>query len=121
MKISTGTYFDNEIVIICDQVCSKAWGITDRPCLYLDGENGDKDPDNYVYYADGELPDAPADPGTIEGTCRKPKTPEGIHNKWCVRQCERSIMIESGERFELKDFSQRRFNIKHTYTPEGKS
>ncbi len=72
----------------CDAKCDKAWGINSRPKKKLS-----KDPDDYVFKADKDLPTAPEDPGTYEGGHGKPRTPEDRLNKWCFRECERSVTV----------------------------
>lgn len=112
LKASGGTYFGQPIIIVCDCRCEKAWGISNRPQLQLSDDENDS-----AYLADGELGEAPTHPGTWEGGEVKPLTPEGPHNKWCARECERSVMIDPGEIFELPDFSQRYYNYApHTRT-----
>ncbi|KVP75326.1 hypothetical protein WJ93_07880 [Burkholderia ubonensis] len=67
------------------------------------------DPDDVAYKADGELGEAPADPGTYEGGDAKPANPAGM-NRWCSRECERSSIFEFGQEVKLRDFSQRSYN-----------
>ena len=100
------TYFGQKCRAICDLKCEKAWGVASRPKITLSD-----DPDDYASLADGELGEAPADPGTYEGGHGKPHHPRS-HNKWCVRECERSIVVKPGEAVSLPDFSQRRFNLR---------
>lgn len=127
-------YFGQPAKINCDENCHKAWGNENRPRIYpeisterifgFDGSSiypGTYDDvdvefneDHYALLADHELPDAPSDPGTYEGNDAKPKKPEEYGNKWCVRECERCNISHPGESslpLELKDFSQRRYNI----------
>jgi hypothetical protein len=56
--------------------------------------------DDFAWLADGELGDAPADPGTYEGLAMegKPATVTGPDdlNRWCVRECERMSVSEPG-------------------------
>jgi len=97
-------------IMICDGKCNKAWGISDRPRVYLRGE--DVDPDDIAYLADDEVGEAPEISATSEGGHRKPTHPDDRHNKWCFRQCER---CERSYTFEetifLRDFSKRHYNI----------
>lgn len=79
-------YFGRRETVSCDGRCEKAWGINSRPRVQLSD-----DPDDYVFVGDGELGDAPDDPGTSEGFHKKPNRPT-THNKWCVRECERSTL-----------------------------
>lgn len=83
------TFFDEKLVLACDGRCDKAWGINTRPRHQLSD-----DPDDYEFLADGELGEAPADPGTYEGNHAKPAPSDGPYrqNKWCARECERSVM-----------------------------
>lgn len=81
------TYFSKQVQVACDELCSKAWGINSRPSVQLSDDD-----DDYEFLADGELPQAPADPGTYEGGFGKPVSVDYFPNKWCVRECERCIM-----------------------------
>lgn len=103
------TYFGQRARVVCDRQCSKAWGVCSRPQLQLS-----EDEDDFAYLADGELGEAPADPGTYEGGIGKPLTPDAFPTKWCVRECERCAMSEPGqyeEELALPDFSVRCYNI----------
>lgn len=119
-------YFGKPCVLACDAQCHKAWGINNRPRVYMhdptltvypndehhyppdmDEYNGD----DYAYLADGELGDAPIDPGTTEGFQPKPTEPEERLNKWCARECERSDIADTLDDIELDDLSIRLYNI----------
>lgn len=95
--------------VACDGVCSKAWGIDLRPSVQTgDGVTFD----GVAWLADGELGEAPADPGTREGDQGKPTrvTDPAVMNRWCVRQCERCVGTPYGAPdapLTLRDFSQR--------------
>lgn len=93
-------YFGRQAVLACDARCDKAWGINARPRVQLSD-----DPNDYAFRADHELGTAPVDPGTYEGGHAKPASPERRLNKWCARECERSI-LES-----LPNFSAPRPNL----------
>lgn len=106
-------FFGAPLVLFCDEKCNKAWGICCRPKNQLS-----EDDDDYEYLADGELEDAPEDPGSYEGGHGKPCCDEDKLNKWCCRECERSEMIEVSKvnddtDFEalLTDYSKRLSNI----------
>ena len=103
-------YFGRSVVTACDARCDKAWGIADRPRVQLDPH----DEDDYEYLSDGELGEAPDDPGTYEGGHGKPscydEPLEHRLNKWCVRACERSVIRPRGVPIDLPDFSTRRSN-----------
>lgn len=91
----------------CDAQCGKAWGINHRPKEILgDGS----DPDDCAYLADGELGDAPVDPGTYEGGHAKPVLPDERLNRWCFRECERSACAETLEGIVLPDLGRRLYN-----------
>ncbi len=92
-------YFGKPCILACDRQCHKAWGNTNRPKLLLDPD----DPDDYAFLPDGDLLEAPTDPGTYEGGHAKPT--DGELNKWCARECERSVIVEVGESIELPGFS----------------
>ena len=110
------TYFGEKTKVNCDRKCGKAWGIQNRPKEQLSD-----DPDDYAFLADGELGEAPGDPGTYEGGHYKPSSPDEFPNKWCVRECERCSISAPGEfarPLEIKDFSVRDYNqpLKHPST-----
>jgi len=103
------TYFGEPARVACDELCSKAWGINSRPKVQLSD-----DEDDYAFLADGELPEAPADPGTYEGGQGKPSSAQYFPNKWCVRECERCRMTppeHPNDPLILLDFSKRVYNI----------
>jgi hypothetical protein len=107
------TWFGRQCLLSCDGNCRKAWGINNRPRINLSAD----DPDDYAYLSDGELGDAPDFPGTYEGVemAGKPITDGCRLNKWCARECERSVIIEDVECKDvserLPDLSVRIFNI----------
>lgn len=112
MKLRTDcTFFGKPVTVACDGNCGKAWGIVVRPCVQLSA-----DEDDDAMLADDELGDAPSDPGTYEGSDGKPLSLDFAHNKWCLRQCERSVIVDRGDPFVLPDFS-RRLNKIATPTP----
>lgn len=104
MPKATVTYFGQRVIVSCDGKCNKAWGIQNRPRIYLKGE--DVDGDDYVSLADDELGEAPADPGTYEGDQAKPPSALYFPNKWCVRECERCYMDGRGS-----DHTKRVYNL----------
>jgi hypothetical protein len=106
--------FGQPAVAYCDARCDKAWGINGRPRVDL-SEN----PDDYAYLTDDELGTAPADPGTYEGGDGKPRRRPLAHNKWCVRECERSDLRRPGEPADLSDFSRRVFNMPHLHSADA--
>jgi hypothetical protein len=107
------TYFGKKVAVACDGNCAKAWGINSRPRVQLS-----VNPDDYEFKSDGELGDAPVDPGTYEGGVAKPEPndPDKL-NKWCVRECERcnwygELEQEKRQRTVVfRDFSRRVRNI----------
>jgi hypothetical protein len=99
------TFFANRLILACDANCNKAWGINNRPKISLSD-----DVDDVAYLADEELLDAPDDPGTYEGECAKPIDIMELLNKWCARECERSVLVKIGEKIILPDYSKRVYN-----------
>jgi hypothetical protein len=90
------------------ETAQKAWGIQCRPKVQLSEED-----DDYEWLADDELGNAPLDPETYEGGHGKPDNNqvESI-NKWCARQCERSIVWDRADAPPvLPDFSKRIKNM----------
>jgi hypothetical protein len=100
-------YCGTPVVLACDGLCRKAWGINTRPEVRLSDE-----PDDTAYLADGELGDAPDDPGTYEGRDAKPRdhSDPARQNRWCARECERSVLVEVGP-VRLPDLSIRWPNL----------
>ena len=86
------TYGGQPMKVACDRRCDKAWGINNRPRVQLSESE-----DDYAFFADGELGEAPSDPGTYEGGHAKPESPDEFPNKWCVRECERCASSEPGK------------------------
>ncbi len=84
----------------CDYRCDKAWGVSQRPRVQIN----EADLDDFAFLSDDELGVAPVNPGTYEGGHGKPRN--GVHNKWCYRECERSYLAPS----EKPDFSRRVYN-----------
>lgn len=78
------------VVLACDGLCDKAWGIADRPRV------DDVDLDSPML-PDDQLGTAPTDLGTYEGGDTKPvgDAPDR-QNRWCARSCERSRMLQHG-------------------------
>lgn len=104
-------WFGKNAVLCCDGKCNKAWGMNNRPKNQLSDNE-----DDYEYLADHELDDAPVDPGTYECDHAKP-TVVGLGlrarlNKWCARECERSVIAVGDEAIKLPDLSKRYPNIK---------
>ncbi len=94
-------FCDQLVDVACDRRCDKAWGINGRPQRQLS-----EDPDDYVFLSDNELGTAPFPSTTAESADMKPSATShlGPLNKWCVRECERSVMVDAGEPIELPDF-----------------
>lgn len=97
-------FLGQKAVVACDRKCEKAFGVNRRPRIQLSEEA-----DNYAFLADDAVGLAPQDPGTYEGGEGKPYSPER-HNKWCVRECERSVTVKAGEPIVLPNFSEQLFN-----------
>jgi hypothetical protein len=88
-------------ILVCDGRCDKAWGYDQRPHIKVSDED-------IEYLADDELGTAPPDPGTVQGDDSKPQNENEYHNAWCERYCERSIMVQEKEAFQIRDWSIRR-------------
>ncbi len=104
MHTRTISWAGRQMVLACDGLCGKAWGITSRPKVQLSDDH-----DDVAFLADCELQEAPTDPGTYEGGCSKPRGPAAM-NKWCARVCERSDIDETVDKIALPDFSKRLLN-----------
>ncbi len=108
------TYFGQKVTVKCDGECNKSWGRNTRPRKQLSN-----DPDDYMYYSNLELGEAPTNPGTIEGDDCKPLFKWEFPNKWCVRECERCVFLGiptliHDEKYDEKqhDWNDRWFNFK---------
>ena len=102
-------YAGQPMKVVCDRNCAKAWGIQCRPEVQLSD-----DPDDYAFLADGELGEAPIEPGTYEGGEAKPLSPYEFPNKWCVRECERcakSLPREQNEPLKALQYDGRVYNM----------
>lgn len=105
--LSQIVYCGQNVLVGCDGKCNKAWGTSVREKVILDPENED----DYRYLTDSELGDAPENPGTTEGASCKPLATETKHNKWCVRECERSQIENNLEDLVLYDFDKEYYNV----------
>lgn len=105
-------YCGEPVVLACDGQCNKAWGINSRPTHLLSNRD-----DDWEYLADGELAEAPADPGTYESGHAKPIAPSERLNRWCCRECERSDFATYLDDVNLKDFSKRVPNRRDLHPP----
>lgn len=131
-------YFGAVATVMCDGKCNKAWGVHSRPfvCFGINGEtiltrtydpvskttqiNGDMigtpiETGDFALLADAELGEAPADPGTYECDQAKPKNVESAKdmNRWCYRECERSILrsTETKEPLPFANPNRRHYQI----------
>jgi hypothetical protein len=116
MIIKGITFAGKPVVVGCDAKCNKAWGRNSRPQKHFD------EADDFAYLPDGDLGEAPIDPGTYEGGHAKPTSLKQAPNKWCVRECERCAMTnvipkQMGE-LKLPDFSKPVYNIPNKHTNE---
>lgn len=131
------TYFGKQVIVACDEKCHYAFGRI-RPRTYLDINqqknkeilfglrgtsiypnekkypDGTYDVDNYALLTDREAGFAPYDNGNYEGDDAKPLDLREMGNKWCVRECERCIVVPLHQANEIKyllpDFNKRRYN-----------
>lgn len=94
---------------LCDMRCDKAWGVNGR--RHFEGVSRvlSDDEDDVVYLADGETGIAPLDTGVYEAGQGKPSVPDH-HTKWCLRECERSAVVDVGERLACFDLSKPLYN-----------
>jgi hypothetical protein len=98
-------YRGQKVTLACDGRCDKAFGINQRPT------NPDNLDDEIEYLADDEVGIAPKFSRALEGGQDKPQSHSAAHNKWCARQCERSVLVDPGEEITLPDFSKRQNDI----------
>jgi len=103
--ISNVTIYGYKQTAICDGVCEKAWGISNRPKIQLSDN-----PDDYMFLGDDDIVEyAPNYPRTFEGGVGKPL--DRNHNKWCYRECERCNLFKDGDKPYPKDLSKGIYNI----------
>src|SRR3989304_8316919 len=98
-------FFGQKVILACDLNCNKAWGISERPRVQKSDNH-----DDFEWLADHELGFAPEISPITEGGHNKPNPSDEtgtIHNKWCARECERSVLLKPGEPIVLPDFSER--------------
>jgi len=100
-------YCGRLMTLACDGRCHKAWGNNNRPQVSC-GE----DVDDFEFLSDNETELAPADPGTSEGADSKPREESEQLNKWCARECERSVLVPLGAPISLPNFKERISNRK---------
>lgn len=108
-------FFGRPVTLACDGRCDKAWGINGRPRTALSA-----DPDDHVFIGDSELGTAPPPGETVglsEGGHMKPSATaldaadSDQLNKWCTRECERSVLTKPGEAVVLPNMARPRPNI----------
>lgn len=96
-------FFGKECSLCCDGKCVKAWGVNSRPRI--------KENDKEYFVSDEEFTCAPEDSGTYEGSCGKPLVDISVDmNKWCARECERSVIVDRDidlKDIKLSDFTHR--------------
>lgn len=110
MLEKTIQWFRGPSLLKCDGRCDKAFGINGRPQRALSDEV-----DDYVSLSDAEVGEAPPPGKTVivsEGGYMKPSAtplddPKQM-NKWCARECERSIVTTTDE--PIPDMSNPRPN-----------
>ena len=112
MIVKEITCFGKRSLIACDGKCNKAWGMNGhRPRIQFDPD----DPDDFAYYSDDFLGEAPEHSDVWECCDTKPSCSEDRLNKWCARECERSVIVENKDNsvisIELPDFSSLHYNI----------
>lgn len=100
------TAYGRKVHFGCDGNCGKAWGINARPKVQF----AEDDEDDVAWLADGEIGEAPIDPGTYEGRDAKPTSADARLNKWCLRECERAESSEGGPLVHVRRFDRRRYN-----------
>ena len=106
------TYYGAPAKVGCDEKCNKAWGINNRPRVYLDIS------ETQIFGLEGTsiYPDIEDDINVdnYENDDAKPTCKSEMGNRWCVRECERCQMSEYGkhnEPLKIKDFNQRFYNM----------
>ena len=107
-----------EIVLACDGRCDLAWGMERRRRRMLSAG----DPDDFVYLGDGH-PDVGSPPPPRELGCEggdfKPSAVQLTDgsdkmNRWCARQCERSVGIEPRLPNLVSPVRNKPMNVRHS-------
>lgn len=112
-------------VVACDAKCHKAWGMNQRLQFHRDNTGAYRkmsneeiedraicpDENDTMYLPDADMDEAPVEPGTWEGEDTKPVDPEDRLNKWCTRECERSVLVDRGHPITLPNFDHPVFNM----------
>jgi hypothetical protein len=90
-------YFNQQLRAVCDENCSKAWGWNTRP------KSTDKI--KVAILSDEQLAmnEAPQDPGTSEGGEKKPVLVAQAPTKWCIRECERCILVDPSNKWTIRE------------------
>lgn len=123
--ITYGVFCGFSVRFVCDRRCEKAWGMNSRPYRAFPEVSAEgvalmvaagitRGDDFHEYLADGEVDEAPANPGTYEADHGKPMHP-AQHNKWCVRECERCETVDPGKPLYVHDFTKRVPNLSVEY------
>lgn len=96
-------WMGRQCLAVCDHKCEKAWGEERRPirpsalgCEPAPSFDFD-DMDDYVMLPDHEV-------GISTVVMRELGEHPDRHTRWCVRECERSSVIEAGEEIAYRDF-----------------
>lgn len=109
MLLRVVTAYGERMALGCDGRCERAYGRQDRPKVFA----GTGNDDDWAWLADSEIKElAPENPGSYEGGVGKPKEAADRLNRWCFRECERSVFAGSRETLvELPNLSKRYYNI----------
>jgi hypothetical protein len=95
--------------LACDARCDKAWGVNGRRVRAGNTIQMSDDEEDVVYLADHETGTSPFQGMTCVEDGTKPTT-RSDHNRWCLRECERSRVVEVGEQIAAPDFGTRLYN-----------
>lgn len=109
--------FSQWVWIGCDGNCSKAFGISERPRVFLSD-----DPDDFCYLPDQEIDQIVPDfqwQSELDNPTRWPIHPKLC--KWCVRECERSTETDwySPHKLFVWDFSKPFCNMPNLHVEEN--
>jgi hypothetical protein len=120
--ITTSFYTSNGIeTISCDGKCHKAWGVNGRQLENKNIRMASSDEEDVVFLSDADTPEMSNSSqfsNVFEGGQGKPEV-RGKHNKWCMRECERSCWSSGLEDPKVLDFSYEVYNKPEIHNVEN--
>lgn len=114
--VMTTSYYSAKglLTISCDGKCHKAWGVNGRRLENGNIRMASSDEEDVIYLSDNDVPDVANTSQFLEGGEGKPEI-IGKHNKWCMRECERSSWTKGLEDPKILDFSYEVYNMPESH------